>query len=248
VDDEDFRRIGWRGMAAFQLLVGRHAPGPAPLEHPDFVASAVPNVDASLLNAAVPVDGAPLAPHLGALADYYAASPKWGVWMDPRSSDDVEAAKQAGLVLDSNPMLMAAELRQTEDPDGSIEVDHVPSLDVGAVNDAAYGMPSGEVGAALGTIPDDQVHAYGTRVDGRIASVLFIQDVDDDAFVTMVATLPEHRGKRLASNVLAHALKEARQRARKTTTLQASKLGQSVYARLGYRPLGEVHLYEKRPA
>ena len=33
-----------------------------------------------------------------------------------------------------------------------------------------------------------------------------------------------------------------------TTSLQASKLGQSIYARLGYRPLGEIHLYEKRPA
>ena len=33
-----------------------------------------------------------------------------------------------------------------------------------------------------------------------------------------------------------------------TTSLQASKLGQGIYARLGYRPLGEVHLYEKRPA
>jgi predicted acetyltransferase len=64
----------------------------------------------------------------------------------------------------------------------------------------------------------------------------------------MVATLPEHRGKRLASNLLAHALHEAKQRGRKTTTLQASPLGQNLYARLGYRPLGEVHLYEKRPA
>ena len=35
--------------------------------------------------------------------------------------------------------------------------------------------------------------------------------------------------------------------ARTTTSLQASKLGQGIYARLGYRPLGEVHLYEKRP-
>ena len=66
--------------------------------------------------------------------------------------------------------------------------------------------------------------------------------------VALGVTLPDHRGKRLASNLLAHALHEAIQRGRQTTSLQASDLGRNVYARLGYRPLGEVHLYEKRPA
>jgi predicted GNAT family N-acyltransferase len=57
--------------------------------------------------------------------------------------------------------------------------------------------------------------------------------------------LPDHRGNRLASTILSAALHESDAR---TTSLQASKLGQSIYARLGYRPLGEIHLYEKRPA
>ena len=64
----------------------------------------------------------------------------------------------------------------------------------------------------------------------------------------MVGTVPHHRGKHLASNLLRHALNEARERGQTTTSLQASKLGQGIYARLGYRALGEVHLYEKRPA
>jgi predicted GNAT family N-acyltransferase len=64
----------------------------------------------------------------------------------------------------------------------------------------------------------------------------------------MVATLRHHRGKHLASKLLAQALREAKQRKMTTTSLQASKLGQGISARLGYRPLGEVHLYEKRPA
>jgi predicted GNAT family N-acyltransferase len=62
-----------------------------------------------------------------------------------------------------------------------------------------------------------------------------------------VATLPDRRGQRLASAVLSHALGEAEQRGQKTTSLQASKLGQSIYARLGYKALGEIHLYERRP-
>ena len=75
-----------------------------------------------------------------------------------------------------------------------------------------------------------------------------VQDVATDAFVSFVATLPANRGERLASRVLAHALHEAEERGQITTSLQASKLGQSIYARLGYQLLGEIHLYERRPA
>ena len=77
---------------------------------------------------------------------------------------------------------------------------------VGAVNDAAYGIPPGTIGDPLAALKG--VHAYG--IDE--ASVVVIQDVEDDAFVTFVATLPDRRGERLASAVLAHALHEAERR------------------------------------
>ena len=119
--------------------------------------------------------------------------------------------------------------------------------EVGEVNDVAYGNPAGVIAAALGEFPATDVRGYGIRVDGELASVASIVDVDDDAFVTMVATLPHRRGNHLASGLLTSALREARQRGKTTTSLQASKLGQGIYARLGYHALGEVHLYEKRP-
>ena len=119
--------------------------------------------------------------------------------------------------------------------------------EVGAVNDKAYGSPAGVIALALGDIHAADIRGYGIRVDGELSSVAGIIDVDDDAFVTMVATLPHRRGNHLASNVLAYALREATQRNNTSTSLQASKLGQGIYARLGYRSLGEVHLYEKRP-
>jgi len=247
VDEERLRRIGWRGIAAFQRLIGRHAPGPPPLEHADYVASAVPTVPASLLSSAVPIGDARLAPHLDAIEAYCARCPKWGVWLDPRRTEDVDALERRGLVLDSSPVLMAAELSDIQPPSGGIDPERVTAAEVGHVNDIAYGAPLGVIGGALGKFPSEAIHAHGARVDGAVASVLFIEDVDGDAFVTMVATLPGHRGKRLASKLLAHALHEARERGQRTTSLQASKLGHNVYARLGYRPLGEVHLYEKRP-
>jgi len=247
MDEDELRRIPWRGMADFQRLLGRHAPGARLAETRDFVASAVPDVQASLVNAAVPLNGAPLRPHLDAIRDFYADTPKWGVWLDPADTDDVQALTHHGLVLDSTPVLMVASLDHVQEPETTADLTTPTMEEVGAVNDAAYGTAEPHLARTTASFPPDSFHAYAARVDGTIASVLLIEDAGTDAFVTLVATLPEHRGKRLASNLLAHALQEAEQRGQQTTSLQASKLGQGIYARLGYRALGEVHLYEKRP-
>jgi ribosomal protein S18 acetylase RimI-like enzyme len=247
MDDEELRRRGWRGMLAFQRLIGCHGPGPEPLEREAFVASAVPEVPSSLINAACPRDGAPLAPHLDEIADFYTDTPKWGAWIDPGNTDDAAALTERGLVLDSRPVLMAAALDAIDAPAPNRAVECTAMAEVGAVNDVAYGNPAGVIASALRGLATAEVHGSGIRVDGELASVASIIDVDDDAFVTMVATLPHHRGKHLASALLAHALHDARARNQTTTSLQASALGQSIYARLGYRALGEVHLYEKRP-
>lgn len=234
-------------MVAFQRLIGRYGPGPAPLERDAFVASAVPEIPSSLINAACPRDDAPLKPHLDEIAGFYRHTPKWGAWIDPGNDRDAEELKDRGLVLDSRPVLMAAPIETIAPPADGLEIERADMAHVGEVNDAAYGNPPGVIAAALSGFPATEIRGYGIRVDGELASVASVIDSGDDAFVTMVATLPHHRGSRLASNVLAHALHEARQRNRITTSLQASVLGQSIYARVGYRSLGEVHLYETRP-
>jgi ribosomal protein S18 acetylase RimI-like enzyme len=247
MDDEELRRRGWRGMVAFQQLIGRYGPGPAPLERDAFVASAVPKIPSSLINAACPRDGAALEPHLDEIAGFYDKTPKWGAWIDPRNAKDAEALKQRGLVLDSRPLLMAAPLDAIEVPAPGTIIEPATMAEIGHVNDVAYSNPPGVIAATLSELPATEVRGYGIRVEGELASVASVIDVDEDAFVTMVATLPQHRGKRLASSLLSAALIDARQRGRTTTSLQASSLGQGIYARLRYRPLGEVHLYEKRP-
>ena len=142
---------------------------------------------------------------------------------------------------------MAAPLAAIEARARDLKFDRATMAEVGDVNDVAYDNPPGVIAAALGEPPATDVRGYGIRVDGELASVVSVIDVGQDAFVTMVATLPHHRGKHLASHLLSHALDEAKQREKTTTSLQASQLGQGIYTRLGYRPLGEVHLYEQRP-
>ena len=61
-----------------------------------------------------------------------------------------------------------------------------------------------------------------------------------------MATVPAARGRGLATALMAHALADARERGRTTSTLQATDLGRPVYERLGYRSLGEIQMWEKR--
>ena len=51
-----------------------------------------------------------------------------------------------------------------------------------------------------------------------------------------------------ADGLLAEALLEARERGNDISTLQATKMGEPVYARLGYRRFGAIQMWEKRRA
>ena len=61
-----------------------------------------------------------------------------------------------------------------------------------------------------------------------------------------VATLPEARNRGIATGLMAHALRNARDDGFRTTTLQSTKLGRPVYEKLGYRDFGAAHMYERR--
>ena len=64
--------------------------------------------------------------------------------------------------------------------------------------------------------------------------------------MTLVATLPEARGRGLAGALMAHALVDAGERGLRTSTLVATKMGRPVYERLGYRGLGALEMWERR--
>jgi ribosomal protein S18 acetylase RimI-like enzyme len=240
VDDAQLKRRAWRSIAGFQRLLGEAEDDV--LEDDGYVASRMPSSHSSIINAVVPADGAALPP-LDDVQRFYYEVKKWGVWIDPET--DPSPLTALGLVLDSTPVLMGAALgdaARAPEP----RVRRVSLDEVGMVNDAAYGIPAGTIADALACLSSRDVHPYGMLELKEAVSVAIVQDVEDDAFVTFVATLPDYRGERLASTVLAHALHEAQERGQRTTSLQASKAGQGLYARLGYRPLGEIHLYEKR--
>jgi hypothetical protein len=47
---------------------------------------------------------------------------------------------------------------------------------------------------------------------------------------------------------MCQALHDARDRGRKTTTLQATKAGAPIYERLGYHDFGALQMWERRKA
>jgi GNAT superfamily N-acetyltransferase len=87
---------------------------------------------------------------------------------------------------------------------------------------------------------------YVADVDGEPAACLLILPVDGDASVYWVATLPEARGRGLAGRLMQRALWDARENGCDISTLQATKLGEPVYTRLGYESHGALQMWEKR--
>ena len=71
-------------------------------------------------------------------------------------------------------------------------------------------------------------------------------DHGDDLGVYFVATRPEHGRQGLAGRLLAAVLAEGRQRGMRTSSLQSSAKGETVYTRLGYARQFRLHLYERR--
>jgi GNAT superfamily N-acetyltransferase len=152
-------------------------------------------------------------------------------------------------VLDASPTAMVLDLAGFPDADGeTLDWDSDPAIeDVTRINDLAYGWEVGTFGRALmRTSAQLPLRLYQARVDGRPACVLGTVDDGDDCGVYLVATLEEQRGRGLARRLLRAALSEARERGRRTSSLQATKSGYPVYARLGYEPICAIEMWERR--
>jgi GNAT superfamily N-acetyltransferase len=98
----------------------------------------------------------------------------------------------------------------------------------------------------MSTHPADETWNYVADVDGEAAACLQILPVDRDALVLLVATLPEARGRGLAGRLLHRALWDAREAGCDMSSLQATRAGEPVYARLGYESHGALQMWEKR--
>jgi len=239
------------GLAYEQRLLGTYAPQARVVEHHGLVGAVVGSVpESSIANATVVLEpGALDAPTIEQVHAAYtdAGVQKWGFWVDPEDADTLAAISSAGFVFDSHPTPMAAYLADV-DLDGAPAARTATPEEVGRVNDLAYGHADGRIERMIGSLPTDVLHNYAALGDdGELVATVTVVDADDDAAVWLVATVPWARNQGHARRLLRRALIEARERGCTTTTLIASALGAPVYTRIGYRAVGAIHLWERRP-
>jgi GNAT superfamily N-acetyltransferase len=212
-----------------------------------YVQPATP--DRSLFNAVLYERHDALAAALPELAELYrrAGVRAWTVWTHLGDGRTARLLERSGHVLDGAPAAMALELRAPTGEGLPLELDREASLaDVARLNDLAYDHAGFET--ALAGVPDDSMTFYVARVDDDQACCVPSLDREGDCVFFGVATLPAARGRGLATALMRHALGEAYRRGCTTSTLQATKLGEPLYARLGYRKLGNLEMWEQREA
>ncbi len=236
----------FRTLRAFWLASAEASRGGSTLELPGVTAAIVPSMpERSVVNCVVYDEAESLGAALDQLADAYdeAGVLAWTVWVHESDRRAQEVLTAAGHALDAEPMAQARELDGIEAPqDGELELVEDPSpADFDPIVEGAYGWPG--FAAAMTRLP---LHPYVARHDGRPAACLGIFDHGGDAGVQLVGTIPEARGRGLASRLLLKALADARDRGCTISTLQATRAGYPVYARLGYRDFGRVQMWERR--
>lgn len=172
----------------------------------------------------------------------------WTVWVRPGDEWLTERLAARGHVHDAEPMLMAAPLDGMDlEPRAALDLDPDPDWrTLAIVNDRAYRTP-GDLERAVGGLRDvEGCTLWIARDGGEPVAAAAIHLHEGDAGVELVAVVPEARGRGLSAELLRHALTDAARAGATTTSLQATKLGEPVYRRLGYRALGRYGMWERR--
>jgi GNAT superfamily N-acetyltransferase len=249
MDDQELFDRQYASLKEFCRLLGQASPGARVVEVEDVIAAVVPATpDRAIPNSVAYGSTAGLERALPEIAAAYedAGVRAWTVWVPHSDTAAATALEQAGHVLDADPAAMAMELAHFDaPPPADLDLDPEPAVEtVARLNDLAYTFGGADFEHSLKHAPS--LHCYVARAGGRPVSCATGHDHDGDFSVTFVATLPEARGQGLAARLLTLALHDARARGCTTTSLQATKMGQPVYERLGYRDLGPLQMWERR--
>jgi GNAT superfamily N-acetyltransferase len=260
IDPRRALAIQQRALRDFVTFMGGAEARSRLVERDGVTAAIVPATpDRSLPNSVAYANADRLAASLTALAAAYrsAGVGAWTVWAPDFDGEATAALEGAGHVLDGAPGAMILELEDFRSPDlGDLDYDAAGDIaTLGRLNDAAYGLEgSSRLAPSFTRSPDGlETRLYRARVDGEVASVLGTIDhpaaepgQGPDCGIYFVATPPEHRGRGLATRLLAAALIEAGERGCATSSLQSSRMGEPIYAGLGYRRCFGLHMYERR--
>lgn len=236
-------------MREFQRAFGRSALDGEVIELPGVVACLTPGLSThSMFNAVVPDGAEALRAALPQLERRYAERGigAWGVWVHASDEEASRACEDRRLRLDSTPTAMGRELHEG-DFDRPAGVERTYDIDAfDAVETGAWGFDPGVIGPAQPNVLREYRGYLARDEHGAPAALVGTIHHRGDCGITLVGTVPAARGKGLATAAMRFALAEAIEDGCRTTTLQSSRAGQPVYARLGYQDFGEMRLWERR--
>ena len=172
---------------------------------------------------------------LDAIRNIYAGVDEYAVWSEFADRPLAEILETEGFRRDvtTRPMLCQLANADVDDVDaGSVIADVDPGV-IAELNGVTAELVTGVPG----------LRAYATT---GFESGLIVIPVGTDANISFVATRPDARRRGLAALVTRTALRDARARGFVTASLQATPMAESVYTRVGFRPVG--HWQEWLPA
>jgi GNAT superfamily N-acetyltransferase len=248
-DDSAWLELVRSSMPPFWRLLAESTGGRA-WERDGVFAAIVPgSPQRSFFNSVLYEDPDPMVRTIDDLADLYADAGvnAWTVWVPEADVGVAEALEAAGHRLDATPRAMAmplGDLRPPE-PDPELEIREEPDYElVSSINEVAYGFAPGEFPVMHGDL--SALRTYLGSIGGETVACAGAFAHGSDCEIVFVAVLPEGRGRGISGRLMARALADAAEQGFETTTLQATKLGQPVYEKLGYGDYGELQMWERR--
>jgi GNAT superfamily N-acetyltransferase len=154
-----------------------------------------------------------------------------------------EAFERGGFRLDDTETLMALDLGAAPLPAPAWEVSVVRTAEEAEwhnVND-----PQGTRWALPDNLVDPRMAHYAIVRDGRLLARGRTFHVDGaHSYVSRVYTAEAHRGRGLARALMARLLADDVAEGARWSVLTASRMGEPLYARLGYRALGTILIFK----
>jgi GNAT superfamily N-acetyltransferase len=237
------------GMPPFWRLLAEGTGGQV-WERGGVTAAIVPgSPQRSFFNSVIYRDPGELIDSIEELAQVYeeAGVAAWTVWVPEADQEVAAALQQAGHRLDATPRAMAMPVSElwAPEPDPELEIREESDLElVSQINEVAYGFAPGDFPVVRSELAG--LRTYLGAIGGHTVGCAGAFTHDGDCEIVLVAVLPEGRGRGISGRLMVRALADAAEQGLETTTLQSTKLGYPVYAKLGYRDYGELQMWERR--
>jgi ribosomal protein S18 acetylase RimI-like enzyme len=244
----------FENMAAYWGAVAASSPNGNAIEREGVTACLVPSLPhlpyLSLFNTLIFKSGALSTETLAELEQaFLEARIKVRVaWVHESDGGAADLFRHSGYAVVATNRAMARELEGPSfAPAGPPSDRQGEQVTAAAINEEAWGVLDGSFVRVLESFRHPDARLYLAELEGTEAACVSAFHDEHDCGIYFVATRPWARRRGLARNLMLTALAEAQAAGCCTTSLQASAEGEPLYRKLGYRDLGRLDLWERRP-